>query len=82
MYAIRSYYAAIEGIAVGYHIRDSLWERSGGQIYVDFRPFAQLGGEKDVISKLKMGAVQGMLCSSVAAVNVAGKLGIVRNNFV
>ncbi len=73
---------AIEGIAVGYHIRDSLWERSGGQIYVDFRPFAQLGGEKDVISKLKMGAVQGMLCSSVAAVNVAGKLGIVNLPFV
>ena len=73
---------AIEGIAVGYHIRDRLWEASGGQIYVDFRPFAQLGGEKDVISKLKMGAVQGMLCSSVAAVNVAGKLGIVNLPFV
>lgn len=73
---------AIEGIAVGYHIRDRLWERSNGQIYVDFRPFAQMGGEKDVISKLKMGAVQGMLCSSVAAVNVASTLGIVNLPFV
>ncbi len=73
---------AIEGIAVGYHIRDEVWKRSGGRIYVDFRPMAQLGGERDVISKLKMGAVQGMLCSSVAAVNVADKLGIVNLPFV
>jgi len=73
---------AIEGIAVGYHIRDKVWERSGGRLYVDFRPLAQLGGEKDVISKLKLGAVQGMLCSSVAAVNVADKLGIVNLPFV
>ena len=64
-------------IAVGYHIRDKVWERSGGRLYVDFRPLAQLGGEKDVIAKVKLGAVQGMLCSSVAAVNVSDKLGIV-----
>ena len=73
---------AIEGIAVGYRIRDKIWERSGGRLFVDFRPLAQLGGEKDVISKLKLGAVQGMLCSSVAAVNVADKLGIVNLPFV
>jgi TRAP-type C4-dicarboxylate transport system substrate-binding protein len=73
---------AIEGIAVGYRIRDKVWERSGGRLFVDFRPFAQLGGEKDVISKLKLGAVQGMLCSSVAAVNVSDKLGIVNLPFV
>lgn len=73
---------AIEGIAVGYRIRDKVWERSGGRLFVDFRPLAQLGGEKDVISKLKLGAVQGMLCSSVAAVNVADKLGIVNLPFV
>jgi TRAP-type C4-dicarboxylate transport system substrate-binding protein len=73
---------AIEGIAVGYHIRDKVWERSKGRLFVDFRPLAQLGGEKDVITKLKMGAVQGMLCSSVAAVNVADKLGIVNLPFV
>ena len=73
---------AIEGIAVGYHIRDEVWKRSHGRLYVDFRPLAQLGGEKDVLAKLKMGAVQGMLCSSVAAVNVADKLGIVNLPFV
>jgi TRAP-type C4-dicarboxylate transport system substrate-binding protein len=72
----------IAGIAVGYHIRDKVWEKSKGRIYVDFRPLAQLGGEKDVISKLKMGAVQGMLCSSVAAANVAPKLGVVNLPFV
>ena len=53
----------IEGVAAGYRIRDKVWEQTNGQIYVDFRPLAQLGGEKDVISKLKLGAVQGMLSS-------------------
>jgi len=72
----------VAGIAVGYHIRDKVWEKSNGRIYVDFRPLAQLGGEKDVISKLKLGAVQGMLCSSVAAANVAPKLGLVNLPFV
>jgi TRAP-type transport system periplasmic protein len=72
----------IEGVGVGYRIRDAVWEKSGGRIYVDFRPLAQLGGEKDVISKLKLGAVQGMLSSSVAAANVADKLGIVNVPYV
>lgn len=73
---------AIAGIGVGYKIRDKVWEKSNGRLYVDFRPLAQLGGEKDVISKLKMGAVQGMLCSSVAAANISHKLGIVNLPFV
>ena len=73
---------SIEGIAVGYKIRDRVWELSKGQLFVDFRPLAQLGGEKDVLSKLKLGAVQGMLCSSVAAANVADTLGIVNLPFV
>lgn len=72
----------IAGIGVGYQIRDKVWERSGGRLYVDFRPLAQLGGEKDVISKLKLGAVHGMLCSSVAAANVSSKLGLVNLPFV
>jgi TRAP-type C4-dicarboxylate transport system substrate-binding protein len=49
---------------------------------VDFRPLAQLGGEKDVISKLKLGAVQGMMSSSVAAANVSDRLGIVNLPYV
>ena len=73
---------AIAGVAVGYHIRDEVWKRSGGRLYVDYRPLAQLGGERDVINKLKMGAVDGMLCSSVAAANVAPKLGVVNLPFV
>ncbi len=72
----------IAGIGVGYKIRDKVWERSGGRLYVDFRPLSQLGGEKDVISKLKIGAIQGMMSSSVAAANVADKLGIVNLPYV
>lgn len=73
---------AIEGVGVGYRIRDKVWEKSGGRIYVDYRPLAQMGGEKDVISKLKLGAVQGMLSSSVAAANVADVLGIVNLPYI
>jgi TRAP-type transport system periplasmic protein len=72
----------IEGIGVGYRIRDRVWERSGGRLYVDFRPLAQLGGERDVINKLKLGAVQGMMSSSVAAANVADTLGVVNLPYV
>src|SRR5210317_262561 len=72
----------IEGVGVGYRIRDAVWEKSGGRLYVDFRPLAQLGGEKDVINKLKLGAVHGMLSSSVAAQNVADTLGIVNLPYV
>jgi TRAP-type C4-dicarboxylate transport system substrate-binding protein len=73
---------SIAGIGVGYKIRDRVWKETDGRLYVDFRPLAQLGGEKDVVRKLKMGAVQGMLCSSVAAASVAPKLGIVNLPFV
>lgn len=73
---------AIEGVAVGYHIRDKVWERSAGRLYVDYRPLSQLGQEKGVLSKLKLGAVQGVLCSSVAAANIADTLGIVNLPFV
>jgi TRAP-type C4-dicarboxylate transport system substrate-binding protein len=72
----------IEGVAAGYRIRDAVWERTNGQIYVDFRPLAQLGGERDVISKLRLGAVHGMLSSSVAAANVADRLGIVNLPYI
>ncbi len=72
----------IEGVAVGYKIRDAVWQKTGGKIYVDYRPLAQLGGEKDVISKLKIGAVQGMLSSSVAAANISDRLGIVNLPYV
>lgn len=73
---------AIEGVAVGFKIRDRVWKETGGQLYVDFRPLSQLGGEKDVINKLKFGAVQGMMTSSVAAANIAPELGIVNLPYV
>ncbi|MBN1141759.1 MAG: TRAP transporter substrate-binding protein [Deltaproteobacteria bacterium] len=72
----------IEGVGAGYRIRDAVWERSGGRLFVDFRPLSQLGGEKDVLNKLKMGAIQGMLCSSVVAANVSDVLGIVNVPYV
>jgi len=72
----------IEGVAAGYRIRDKVWEATHGQIYVDYRPLLQLGGEKDVYNKLKLGAIQGMLSSSVFAANVADKLGVVNLPYV
>lgn len=72
----------IEGVAVGYNIRDKVWEKTNGQIYVDFRPLAQLGGEKDVYNKVKLGAVHGMLSSSVFAANASDKLGIVNLPYI
>lgn len=73
---------AIEGVGVGFRIRDRVWKETNGQLYVDFRPLSQLGGEKDVLRKLKMGAIQGMLCSSVAAANLSPQLGIVNLPYV
>ncbi len=73
---------AIAGVSVGYQIRDRVWAESKGQLYVDYRPISQLGGEKDVLQKLKMGAIQGMLCSSVAAPNVSPRLGLVNLPFL
>ena len=73
---------AIEGVSVGYRIRDRVWEESNGRLYVDYRPLSQLGGEKDVMRKLQMGAVQGMLSSSVAAPNISPRLGLVNLPFL
>lgn len=73
---------AIEGVAVGFRIRDRIWQESNGQLYVDFRPLSQLGGEKDVINKLKLGAIQGMMSSSVAAANIAPALGVVNLPYI
>lgn len=73
---------AIEGGTVGYRIRDRVWEESNGRLYVDYRPISQLGGEKDVLRKLQLGAIQGMLCSSVLAPNVSPRLGIVNLPYV
>jgi TRAP-type C4-dicarboxylate transport system substrate-binding protein len=73
---------AIEGVGVGFRIRDKVWEKSAGRLYVDFRPLSLLGGEKDVIRKIQMGAIHGMMSSSVAAANVSDTLGIVNIPYV
>ncbi len=67
---------AQEACAQGYRIRDLVWERSGGRLYVDYRPLHQLGGEMDVINKVRMGAVHGVLLSNVAAVNISPKMAV------
>ncbi len=72
----------IEGIAAGYRIRDELWKRTNGQIYFDFYPLAQLGVEVEVLNQLMMGSVQGMMCSSVAATNIAPRMGVVNLPFL
>ncbi len=73
----------IEGVAAGYRIRDKVWEATNGQIYVDYRPLLQLGGEKDVFNKVKMGAIQGMLSSSIfAGGNVANEMGVVNLPYI
>ena len=68
----------IEGIAAGYRIRDELWKRTNGQIYFDFYPLSQLGGEVEVLNQLMMGSVQGMMCSSVAVTNTVYTDGVSR----
>ncbi len=73
---------AIAGVSVGYRIRDRVWAESGGRLYVDYRPISQLGGEKDVLHKLQLGAIQGMLSSSVTAPNVSPRLGLVNLPFL
>ena len=82
LYIICVRHPAIEGFVVGFKIQDRIREESGGRIFVDFRPLSQLGGEKDVINKLKFGAVQGMMSSSVAAASFAPALGIVNLPYI
>lgn len=72
----------IEGIAAGYRIRDRLWEKTNGQLYFDFYPLAQLGGEVEVLNQVTMGAIQGIMCASVTATNIAPKMGVVNLPFL
>ena len=72
----------IKGVFAGFAIRDELWKRTNGQIFVDFKPFSMLGGEVEVLNQLQMGAIQGMGCSSVAATNLGPRFGIVNLPFL
>jgi TRAP-type C4-dicarboxylate transport system substrate-binding protein len=72
----------IEGVRVGYSIRDSLWKRSNGQIALKFYPLCQLGGEVEVLNMLQTGTIQGMMCSSVAVTNMAPRMGMINLPFL
>jgi TRAP-type C4-dicarboxylate transport system substrate-binding protein len=72
----------LKGVYAGFAIRDELWKRTNGQIYVDFKPFSMLGGEVEVLNQLQMGAIQGMGCSSVAATNLGPRFGLINLPFL
>ncbi len=72
----------IEGVAAGYRVRDALWKRSNGRIALKYYPLHQLGGEVEVLNMLKTNTVQGMLCSSVAATNLAPRMGLINLPFL
>jgi len=73
---------AIKGVYAGYAIRDELWKRTNGQMFLDFKPFSMLGGEVEVLNQLQMGAIQGMGCSSVASTNLGPRFGLVNLPFL
>lgn len=70
------------GVLAGFEIRDEVWKRTGGKIYVDFKPYSMLGGEVEVLNMLQMGAVQGMGVSSVASTNLGPRFGVVNLPFM
>ena len=72
----------LKGVYAGFAIRDELWKRTNGQIYLDYKPFSMLGGEVEVLNQLQMGAIQGMGVSSVAAVNLGPRFGLVNLPFL
>lgn len=72
----------IKGVYAGFAIRDELWKRTNGQIYIDYKPFSMLGGEVEVLNQLQMGAIQGMSVSSVASTNMGPRFGVVNLPFL
>ncbi|HKL00030.1 MAG TPA: TRAP transporter substrate-binding protein [Desulfotignum sp.] len=73
---------ALVGTHAGFEMRDELWKRTNGQIYIDFKPLSILGGEVEVLNMLQMGAIQGMGVSSVASTNLGPRFGIVNLPFL
>ncbi len=72
----------IKGVFAGFAIRDELWKRTNGQIYLNYKPFSMLGGEVEVLNQLQMGAIQGMACSSVASTNLGPRFGLINLPFL
>ncbi len=73
---------ALKGVYAGFAIRDELWKRTNGQMYLEYLPFSMLGGEVEVLNQLQMGAIQGMSVSSVASTNLGPRMGIVNLPFL
>lgn len=73
---------ALKGVYAGIAIRDALWERTKGQMYFDYRPFSQLGGETEVFNLLQTGTIQGMSSSSVAAPQLGPRMGLINLPFL
>ena len=72
----------LKGVYTGFAIRDELWKRTNGRMYLDYKPFSMLGGEVEVLNQLQMGAIQGMACSSVASTNLGPRFGLVNLPFL
>lgn len=72
----------LKGVYTGFAFRDELWKRSGGKIFIDYKPLSVLGGEVEVLNQLQMGAIQGMGVSSVAATNLGPRFGLVNLPFL
>ena len=72
----------LKGVYTGFALRDELWKRSNGRIYIDYKPFSMLGGEVEVLNMLQMGAIQGMGVSSVAATNLGPRFGLINLPFL
>jgi TRAP-type C4-dicarboxylate transport system substrate-binding protein len=72
----------LKGVYAGFEIRDELWKRTNGQMYLDYKPFSILGGEVEVLNQLQMGAIQGMAVSSVASTNLGPRFGLVNLPFL
>ena len=72
----------LKGVYAGIAIRDELWKRTNGQVYFDYRPFSQLGGETEVFNLLQTGTIQGMASSSVAAPQLGPRMGLLNLPFL
>ena len=72
----------LKGVYAGFAIRDELWKRTNGQMYLEYFPFSILGGEVEVLNQLQMGAIQGMGVSSVASTNLGPRMGLVNLPFL
>jgi TRAP-type C4-dicarboxylate transport system substrate-binding protein len=72
----------LKGTFAGFQIRDELWKRTNGQVFIDYKPLSILGGEVEVLNQLQMGAIQGMLVSSVASTNLGPRFGLINLPFL